>query len=498
MCPSRTGRVGWLAASLLGTLLGACAVGPDYERPELPAPERFARKENLATPAADRAASKGGADEFWQVFGDPQLDSLVTQALAANNDLRAALAHYDVERGLLREARFDQFPTVRATAEGGHQEVSQDLSYGYPRSYGVYEVAATASWELDLFGRVRRNLEAHRSEALASADDISALQVVIAADVAGTYIELRGLQERLRVALENAKNENDTLRLVEVRSDAGRGAEFDRVRARGQWESSTARVPAFEARIAVDEHRLAVLTGRPPEALIDELDGRKLLPELPAEIDPGTPVNVLRARPDVAAAEERLHAATARVGVAAADLFPRLTLNGLIGTQAYRAGTLFQSGSDTNLGVLSIDWSFLDVGRVRARLAASQADAASLLAQYQRTVLLALEDTENSLVRYSRTLKESQQLKLAAADSAQAVRLAHLRYEAGDIGLYEVLDAERFALASEDDFADGRTRSALAAVALYKALAGGWPRKIYVRSTPTARGSMTESSAQHQ
>jgi outer membrane protein, multidrug efflux system len=180
------------------------------------------------------------------------------------------------------------------------------------RSYGIYAVAATASWELDLFGRVRRSVESQRSEARASAGDLAALQVVIAGDVASSYIELRGLQERLRVAHENATNQSETMQLVEYRLSAGRGTEFDDVRARAQWEATSSRIPALEARVAADEHRLAVLTGRPPEALISELDAPKPLPALPAEIDPGTPANVLRGRPDAAAAEERLHAATAR------------------------------------------------------------------------------------------------------------------------------------------------------------------------------------------
>src|SRR5262249_8772748 len=162
----------------------------------------------------------------------------------------------------------------------------------FPRSSGMYEVAATASWELDLFGRVRRNLEARRSDARASAADLAALQLMIAADVASTYLELRGLQERLRVGHDNARKPQDTLRLVEVRLDTGRGSEFDSVRARGQWEATSSRVPALEARIAVDEHRLAVLTGRPPETAIAELDGAAPLPQLPGEIDPGTPVSL--------------------------------------------------------------------------------------------------------------------------------------------------------------------------------------------------------------
>ncbi|HIC7209644.1 TPA: TolC family protein, partial [Burkholderia stabilis] len=197
-------------------------------------------------------------------------------------------------------------------------------------------------------------------------------------------------------------------------------------------------------------------------------------PALAADIDPGTPGDLLRRRPDVAAAEARLHAATARVGVATADLFPRFTLSGLLGSATSSYG-FFRAGSDTNLIALGIDWSFLDVGRVRARIAASDAEAAGQLAQYRQTVLGALEETENALLRVARTRDETAHLVRAADDSARAAQLAQARFSAGAIDYYEVLDAQRTLLQAQDAAADGRMRSAASTVALYKALAGGWP-----------------------
>ena len=201
------------------------------------------------------------------------------------------------------------------------------------------------------------------------------------------------------MARENADNQRETLQLVEVRLSAGRGTDFDTSRARAQLESTLARVPALEAAVAVTQHRLAVLTGNAPGALISELDAPASLPTLPDRLDPGTPGELLRRRPDVIAAEERLHAATARIGVATADLFPRFTLAGLIGTQAFDSSALFERDSETRLVALGVDWSFLDVGRVRARIAATDANASGALAGYEQAVLLALEDTENALVR---------------------------------------------------------------------------------------------------
>jgi NodT family efflux transporter outer membrane factor (OMF) lipoprotein len=459
---------------LMTSMLAACAVGPDYERPAVPAqmPEQFARAESGVAPGAAADA------EFWRSFNDPKLTALVQQALAANNDLRIALARYDSGNALLREAKFDRYPTVTANAQGGHQRVSQDQDYGFPRSNDFYGASANASWELDLFGRVRRNVEAQRAETAARSSDLQAMQVSIVAQVADAYVHLRGTQERLRVARGNVDNQRETLRIVNVRSEAGRDADFDTARARAQFESTASRVPALQAQIAVDEHRLAVLTGRAPEALIADLDAPGPLPALPARIDPDTPAELLRRRPDIAAAEQRLHAATARVGVVTADLFPRLSLQGMLGTFAFSSGGLFNSAGETNLLALGIDWSFLDVGRVRARIAASNADASGLLAQYQQTVLLALEDTENALVRYSHTRTEDEHLERAAADGARASELARVQFQTGTIGLYELLDAQRVQLQAQDAFADGRTRSALTAIAVYKALAGGWPQHL--------------------
>jgi NodT family efflux transporter outer membrane factor (OMF) lipoprotein len=313
------------------------------------------------------------------------------------------------------------------------------------------------------------------------------MQVAIVGEVARSYVDLRGLQERLRVARENAENQQETLRLVDARFDAGRGTEFDTSRASAQLEATRSRVPALEAQVAVTMHRLAVLTGRTPDALIAELEQQQPLPPLPARIDAATPGDLLRQRPDVAAAEQRLHSATARIGVATADLFPRFTLGGLIGSQAIDSSALFERSSETRLVALGIDWSFLDIGRVRARIKAADAEAEGELARYEQTVLLALEDTENALVRHARARVEDRHLEQAALDSEKAAQLARVRFEAGAADLFEVLDAERTQLQAQDAFADGRTRSVNSAVTLYKALAGGWPERMPERKKLASR-----------
>ncbi|MHC9083717.1 efflux transporter outer membrane subunit [Luteimonas sp. RIT-PG2_3] len=473
-----------LVSTLATALLAACAVGPEHVRPTMAVADSFgaAPVAGAVTHAAvsnDALAPAGAADDaFWRAFGDPQLDALVDDALLANHDLRIALANHDRVQALLRGTRLDRLPTLTGTAEASTRRASGDQAPGVTsraRDVDSYSAGIEAAWELDLFGRVRRNVEAGGAEAAASEADLRAMQVVIVSEVARQYANLRGVQERLRVAEANVDNQRETARIVQSRLDAGRGTDFDTARARAQLDTTQARIPALQAEQSATLNRLAVLTGRMPEALDATLGARAPLPWVPAMIDPGTPGALLRRRPDIAAAEHRLHAATARIGVATADLFPRFTLGGLIGTQATDSSALFERGSETRLVALGIDWSFLDVGRVRARIAAADADAEGALARYEQTVLTAVEDTENSLVRHARTREEDAYLQRAAQDSANAARIARLRYEAGAGELLEVLDAERTQWQAEDAFADARTRTVTSAVALYRALAGGWP-----------------------
>ncbi|NZA26196.1 efflux transporter outer membrane subunit [Luteimonas sp. SJ-92] len=471
--------------SLLALALAACAVGPDHVRPELPLGETFG-----ASTAPDPSALPAPDEAFWEAFGDAQLDALVAEALRANHDLRIALANYDRANALLRGARFDRFPTVTASAEAASSRASADQAPNRSRADrdgDDFSAGIAASWELDLFGRVRRGVEAARADAAAGAADLAALQVAIVGEVVDGYVALRGAQERLRVAEANAGNQRETLRLVDARFEAGRGTGFDTARARAQLESTLARVPALQAEVSAHIHRLSVLTGRGPDALIDALRPAAPLPALPQRLDAGTPGDLLRRRPDIAAAEQRLHAATARIGVASADLFPRFTLGGLIGTQAIDSSVLFERDSETRLVALGIDWSFLDIGRVRARIAAADAEAAGELARYEQTVLLALEDTENALVRYARSREQDAHLAAAAEDSARAAQLARTRFEAGAADLFEVLDAERTRLQAEDALAEARTRSVAGAAALYRALAGGWPQRLPARERVAGR-----------
>jgi multidrug efflux system outer membrane protein len=465
-----------ILATVFSLALTGCSVGPRYKQPTLVLPQQFTAP-NAAT--ADVTPPAEASDqEFWHSFNDAELSSLVQRALTANNDLRMALAHYDSANALLREAKFDRYPTVTMSTSVGRQKFSALQAFGFPRNNRFFNPEINASWELDFFGRVRHNIEAQRQRTLADASDLAAMQVTVVGEVASTYIDLRGRQERLRVARENAENEQETVRLVEAAYSAGRGTEFDTARARALLETTNSRIPELLSAIALDEHRLAVLCGLTPDTFISELEVASRLPDLPKRIDPGTPADLVRRRPDVSASEQRLHAATEQIGIATADLFPRVNFAGILGMNESHGDTPFDGISAVNLTQLNIDWSFLDRGRVRARIAASRADGDAQLAQYQQSVLLALEDVENALVSYARSQDRDVQLQLAAKDSKRAADLASVRFKNGATGLLDLLDAQRVQLQAEDAYAESHSNSALSAVLLYKSLAGGWPQHL--------------------
>ncbi|GGX87708.1 multidrug efflux outer membrane protein OprN [Litchfieldella qijiaojingensis] len=455
----------------LSLLLTACAVGPDYQSPELPEPQSLVRADTSLY------ATEPVEAEFWQRFDDPLLTQLVEETLATNHDLRIALARYDRSRALLRESRQNLTPDITAEAGVANQRLSADQMPGVSRAErdaDSFDAGILAFWELDVFGRVRRSVEAQRAESEATAADLRAVQVVVVAELVDSYFQLRGLQEQLRVARANADNQRESLELVDARLAAGRGIEFDSVRARAQLETTLSRIPALEGEIAALTHRIAVLSGKEPGALVAVLEAPAPLPALPDRVATGLPGELLRRRPDIAAAERRLEVASARIGVATADLYPRFTLGGLLGTQAANTDDLFSRDSETRLIALGIDWSFLDIGRVRARMAAADADAEANLARYEQAILLALEETETALARYAQARREREHLQDAAEASAEAARQARQRFEVGVVDFLEVIDAERSRLEIEDSLARSHTRTATALVGLYKALAGGW------------------------
>jgi len=448
--------------------LAGCAAGPDYHEPAIPTPAAFhAPHETGDVASAER--------QFWQGFDDPLLAELIERTLDGNQDLRAALARYDRTSALLYGARRDQWPSVTASAEAVEAHpagVERIPPGGGPERVQRYRAGIAAGWEPDLFGRLRRATESRRAELAASGADVNALRVALIGQLASSYFQLRGLQQELKVASTNVDLQRESLEIVSARVAAGGATAFDEVRARAQLQRTRAELPTIQADIRATMHRIAVLTGQPPAALIDTLSSEVALPGQLPEIPVDSPGDVLRRRPDIAAAERRLAAATAHIGVVTADLFPHFTLGGLLSSVASDGGDLFSGTAESHSIFLGIDWTFLDRDKVRSRIVAADAESRAALAEYQQAVLSALEETETRLVDYRRSRERAAQLREAVGDAERAAELARTRYRQGYISYFEVLDAERELTNTRDAAVRGRTNATLAMVAAYRALAG--------------------------
>jgi multidrug efflux system outer membrane protein len=459
------------ATIFLSAALAACAVGPNYQRPETQVDATFANAGEPGLAAGDPI------ERYWTAFGDPMLTQLVEDSVEHNKDLAEATANLRAARAARRLAGFDQFPTVTLTGGYTQNQLAQQQFPGFAESQRNFDTAQAGFdglWELDLFGRVRRNVEAARADVGASEATLRDARVSVIAEVARDYFILRGLQDQWSLTKRNAENEFSTLKLTRTRLEAGRGNELDTSRAEAQWQTTLSSIPTLEASIATTIYRLSVLTGRPPAALVDTLSPQAAAPELPLLSSIGTPEQLLRHRPDVRVAERQLAAATARVGVAMGDLFPKVTLVGEFAYVAPGFSDLGQSESKSYSAGPSISWAAFDLGRVFARIGSSRAQTDAALARYQGAVLGALEDTEGALITYGRSQSRRDALRVAAAASDKAASLAQQRFEGGLIDFLEVLDAERTALSAELLLSQSRTDTATSLIAVYKALGAGW------------------------
>jgi outer membrane protein, multidrug efflux system len=452
-------------------MLEGCAVGPNYRAPAPVVSETFARGGQTNFSAEEPVLT------WWLGFHDRQLNELIDQAIATNQDLRIATARLREARALRRQTRFDLFPVPAAGAGYENRRLSQAAVPALSQSQReseLYDVGFDATWELDIFGRVRRSVQAATAEVEAAEATRRDVQVSLVSEVARNYFELRGLQNELDVARRSAVNQRETLQVTQGRLDGGRGTELDVARARAQLNSTLAGIPPLEAEVARALHRLSVLTGRQPSAVVEELEVSAPLPDLPPLVAIGKPEDLLRRRPDVRAAERGLAAATARVGMATADLFPRVTFNGRVALEAETLSGLGGAGSESWSFGPRLTWAALDLGHVRARIQAADARTEAALANYERTVLTALEETENALVDFGREQVRRKYLDASAQASATAVELAHQRFDNGATDFLTVLDAERVLLEAQDRLAQSQTRTATALVAVYKSLGGGW------------------------
>ncbi|MBI1686439.1 efflux transporter outer membrane subunit [Caulobacter hibisci] len=452
-------------ASLLAT---ACAVGPTYKAPAL-APVAL---QNAAPAVVSTAAPEA---DWWKAFGDPTLDALVTQALSTNLDLEIAVARVDEARALFKDARLDAAPRVTATGTYAAADQQQPTSNGQ-RVYGdTYQAGFDAAWELDLFGRVRRGVQAASAEAGAAQADLRDAQVTVAAEVARNYLELRGAQARLAVARRNLETQRETLRLTRVRFEAGAGGAIDVASAEARLKATESVIPELVTAETRANYRLAVLTGQRPGTLNAQLKPRAQDPApLVTALPIGDASQFLRRRPDVQAAERRLAAQTAKVGVATADLFPRVRVSGFVGFLTGSASGFGNSASQAWSVAPSVSWPALDLGGAHARLKAAEARNDAALAAYDKAVLTAIEDLETALVSYRQRQARLASLTDQAAASRRAAELARIQYKEGGIDFLVLLDAERTLLGAEDALTVAETGVNTDVVAIYKALGGGW------------------------
>ncbi len=455
-----------LVTAMASALLAGCvSVGPDY---------KAASVEPVTLQGAADAAFTNvpPVASWWAQFDDPVLGRLVHDALGDNLDLQIAMARVRAARAVFTEQRLDQLPHITAGGSQDRRKQPDPLLGGERVSSETYQLGFDAGWELDLFGRQRRAAEAARADLGAERDNLADAQVMVAAEVARNYFELRGSQKRIAVARDTLLNLRETQRLTETRLELGAGSELDVQSSRARLKAIEADIPLLEVAEVQSRHRLAVLLGQRPGALDAVLQPRAV-PAFAKALPLGDTSNLLRQRADVRMAERRLAAATARVGVATADLFPRISLSGFVGFLGGDASGLVNGNNKAWSLTPSISWAAFDFGSVRARLRASKAQADGAAAEYEQAVLLALEDTENALTRYAK-----QQARLGiVAEQAQAARkaesLAQLRYREGSEDFLALLDAQRNQLAADDALAAAEASVNVSVVAVYKAL-GGW------------------------
>ncbi|GLQ45181.1 RND transporter [Dyella lipolytica] len=464
-------------------LAGCVSVGPDYKAPAT-------QTANVQGIDAARESAAQFQATWWEQFHDPVLDALIQHAAKGSLDLRIAAARLHESRALLGSAKSDQLPTID-TDLAYSRAMEQQPGFTKQRvAITTYEAGFDASWEVDLFGGVRRSVEAARADLGASEASLHDAQVSLFAEVARNYFELRGTQQRLAIAQRNIANQGDTLKLIQTRAEIGTASEQDVASASAQLSAAKAQLPVLDSQARAYEYRLAVLVGERPGELDVDVSPTSFKP-IAAVLPIGDAGDVLSRRPDVRVAERQYAAANARIGVAKADFFPHISLGGFFGFLAGQSNDFGGPASRAWSFGPSITWSGLNVERVRSNLHASEARADAAEANYQRTVLQAIEDVDNAVVGYNAEHARVEQLIAQSEQSRRAADLARIRYQEGATGYLELLDAERVQLAAEDDLAQSESAIDTRAVALYKALGGGWQACNDARCTQVAESVAT-------
>lgn len=461
----------------LATLTG-CMVGPNFQRPQVQVPANWAGPTPTPTTQPATLAEKDLA-HWWTVFEDQALTSLVERAVESNLDLKLAEARIRQARAARGVAVSGIGPTVDATSSLRRSQSPgvSDANGGRDMEGSVanqYLVGFDASWELDIFGGVRRGIEAADADLQAAMENRLDTLVTLTAEVARNYIDLRTFQQQIAIARQNLKAQEHSAKLTRQRFQVGFVSGLDVANAEAQVATMTAQIPLLEASAQQTIYSLSVLLGREPAALLQELSPTSEIPAAPPSVPVGIPSDLLRRRPDIRRAEAEIHAATARIGVSTADLFPKFTIFGSVGFQASALSSLVGPVSRFWSFGPSVSWEVFDTGRIQANIELNKALQGQSAIMYRQTVLAALEEVENALIASAKEQEHRKALVDAVAANQKAVELAIKLYIEGQTDFLNVLQAQRSLYASEDSLVQSTRTVSTNLVALYKALGGGW------------------------
>jgi NodT family efflux transporter outer membrane factor (OMF) lipoprotein len=479
--------------SLLPLLLIGCTVGPDYHAPQTSVPDRFGATTRPATEHVDFA-------RWWTTFHDPLLNSLIDRAMAGNLDLKIAAARVREARAQRGVVAADGYPNLNTSASYRRTRTSENAfdiggrpgattggtgtTGGTAQQFGAFNAPGSttdlfqagfdASWEIDVFGGVRREVEAAEADIGAQIENQRDTLVSLLAEVARNYLELRGYQQQIVIAHRNVKIQQDAVEVAQSKARLVGGSELDVARAQALVASTQSQIPTLETLRDQAAHRLGVLLGLEPRALIAELEEVKSIAKGPPEVPPGLPSELLSRRPDVRRAERQLAAATANIGVATADLYPKFSITAALGLQSEKFNSLADWGSRFWNIAPGVSWNLFDAGRIRANIQVQNERQRQAVLTYQSSILTALEDVNNALTAYAKEQTRRQSLQESVDKSRRAVELANTLYQGGARDFLNVIDAQRALATAEDQLVQSDRLIGTDLVALYKALGGGW------------------------
>ncbi|WP_019448802.1 efflux transporter outer membrane subunit [Cupriavidus sp. BIS7] len=472
------------AVALAALALAACAVGPDYRTPDSPMPAQYQHATDVA--AINAAREPVALDTWWAGFQDPVLTKIVERALEQNLDMAASIARVQQARAAANFAGAELLPQGNAYGDVTklHQSVQSPLGKigstfpGYSRNQTLYSVGAAATWEIDIAGGLRRGAEAADAELQAAEASHMGVRILVAAEAADAYFRVKGAQARIAIAQQQVETNQRLLDLVRLRLADGIGAEREQAQAEAQVAQTRVTIPPLQIELETQLNRLDVLMGAQPGTYAAELrdakpDAKQGLVVPQVALSQG-PANLLQRRPDVIAAERRLAASSARIGVATAEYYPKVSLSGLLGFESLSASKLFTAQAFQPAAAAGLRWRLFDFGRVNAEVAQAKGANAEALAIYRKSMLQATEDVENALISLAQLESQSRELTVEIGAHVRARDASEDAYKGGVVSLYEVLDEDRQLLAARDEQARVQADNARAAVAAFRALGGGW------------------------